>query len=45
MMMEHVEIRQLLKAMLHKSFNISQAVQAVEYAKQKGVLKVQISMS
>ena len=39
---EHAGVRRLLGRMLSGQFHISQALEAVEHAKRKGVLKVQV---
>ena len=44
MMTEHQEIRELLAKMLDKVFPMAQAVEALQYAQQKGVMKVQVRM-
>lgn len=43
MMAQHEEVRALLTGMVSKVFPLEQAAEALEYAKQKGVLKVQVS--
>ena len=44
-MHEHAEVRRLLGRMTSGKFHISQALEAMEHAKAKGVLKVQLTCS
>jgi hypothetical protein len=44
MMVEHPEVRHLLKAMLHHEIPLEDGVKAMQVAQQKGVLKVHVVM-
>ena len=45
MMAEHPSIRRLLGSMVSEIYPLSQGLEAMEMAKQKGVLKVQLKVS
>ena len=44
MMAKHPNVRRLLDSMVSAVYPLSQGVEAMEKAKQKGVLKVQLKM-
>ncbi len=42
MMQQHQQLRELLSAMLDRTYPAAQALEALQHAQQRGVLKVQV---